>query len=591
MKNSSAISGLFLRFVESLHKEDIPSEKLCQILCEALELKAASHYSRTSNGDLVLKAQYGLSYELYEDFEVNLNTPVGMALKSPAPLLFSDVRTLENYRDKGLIEKFSLKSLVITRIENPGISGVSQQTLGALCMYPKHDDHATSLAAEVTKSMQAISYFISGSLKSECHTLRGDIVSRAAFSADLNSFLHRSLRVLVSRWNIGAASVYFHDDEARVLRLRATTGLKGRRRRNDVFLRDDDELSPIVDAFQKRRTIEDKDAQSNQADSIIEAVDGKVRTTVDVPIFEPTGPRQNVPTVIGVLRVINKSVKSGALVRQMSFGWDDLFILRYACELFGVIGNLHKRIDSTIENLNRTFHGIGNNIHGLEANLSVLQSFDVMRHVPYDYAYLLDDSLAFVESLNAQIDRFEIRTKYQDRLQSPIHEVSLAGEVIAPLPRYAKAVARLLQIDQLHLDISAFVGEKMREIPRVKGDPDYYLIVFKNIIENAIKYCGGTSCSITFAWKSTSEEVVVHVADKGLGISAEDRDVIFREGVRGSRASEASALGAGMGLFHCVELLEQFHAHLSLLDIMPDNLKDHITCFELRFPVWEPQHG
>jgi signal transduction histidine kinase len=84
-------------------------------------------------------------------------------------------------------------------------------------------------------------------------------------------------------------------------------------------------------------------------------------------------------------------------------------------------------------------------------------------------------------------------------------------------------------------------------LPPVMGDADALRSAVQNIVGNAVKYSasGGT---VDVATDATDAAVRIRVADRGLGIDAEDLPHIFKPFFRGRRAVEAQVRGSGVGL-------------------------------------------
>lgn len=76
--------------------------------------------------------------------------------------------------------------------------------------------------------------------------------------------------------------------------------------------------------------------------------------------------------------------------------------------------------------------------------------------------------------------------------------------------------------------------------------------VVETLLGNARRYAPGSPVAVRV--RTEDERVVVTVADRGPGIPAGEREVIFRRGVRGS--TSAGTPGSGLGLYSARRLLE-----------------------------------
>lgn len=84
-------------------------------------------------------------------------------------------------------------------------------------------------------------------------------------------------------------------------------------------------------------------------------------------------------------------------------------------------------------------------------------------------------------------------------------------------------------------------------IDNISGDADKLILVFINLIDNAVKYTpeGGT---ITIEAKQTKDAVEISVNDTGIGIPAKEIPRIFERFYRVDRAYSRELSGTGLGL-------------------------------------------
>jgi signal transduction histidine kinase len=127
-------------------------------------------------------------------------------------------------------------------------------------------------------------------------------------------------------------------------------------------------------------------------------------------------------------------------------------------------------------------------------------------------------------------------------------------------------IAALLQeVCQLHREMvpGAQIVERIAAMPmRMTGDPKLLFQVFSNLLSNAIKYSpdGGV---IAVDAATATDEVVVTIADHGIGIPAADRDRLFERYHRGSNVS--GIVGTGVGLY-LVKMVVDMHGGAVAVD-------------------------
>jgi signal transduction histidine kinase len=81
----------------------------------------------------------------------------------------------------------------------------------------------------------------------------------------------------------------------------------------------------------------------------------------------------------------------------------------------------------------------------------------------------------------------------------------------------------------------------------IEADPEAISVALRNLVDNALKYSPNHP-TVWVEWRAESHRVAILVRDKGPGISAAERKVIFRKFVRGSAAEAANVRGSGVGL-------------------------------------------
>jgi signal transduction histidine kinase len=142
-------------------------------------------------------------------------------------------------------------------------------------------------------------------------------------------------------------------------------------------------------------------------------------------------------------------------------------------------------------------------------------------------------------------------------------------------------VASLLhEVSQLHREMAprSQIVEQFGTTPLpMIGDPKLLFQMFSNILSNAIKYSpdGGP---IEISAGTEADEVVVAIADRGIGIPAQDRDRLFERYHRGSNVS--GIVGTGVGLY-LVKMVVDLHG--GSIDV--EGAEGEGSRFTVRLPV------
>ena len=95
------------------------------------------------------------------------------------------------------------------------------------------------------------------------------------------------------------------------------------------------------------------------------------------------------------------------------------------------------------------------------------------------------------------------------------------------------------------------------------GDAEQLEIVFGNLIDNAVKYSPGPP-EITIETKVGDGRLIVVIADKGIGISKEYQQEIFREFYRVRTGDRHVVKGFGLGLYYVKTVVETHNGSISV---------------------------
>jgi signal transduction histidine kinase len=106
-------------------------------------------------------------------------------------------------------------------------------------------------------------------------------------------------------------------------------------------------------------------------------------------------------------------------------------------------------------------------------------------------------------------------------------------------------------------------------------------MVFRNLIDNAIKYGGAEPAVEVDSQFSSGDTIVTRIVDNGRGIPAKLRRKIFGRFVRLGSELERSQMGTGLGLFIVRTLVKRLHGQISVRD------RGHQagTIFEVQLPA------
>nr|WP_167521263.1 ATP-binding protein [Paenibacillus timonensis] len=97
----------------------------------------------------------------------------------------------------------------------------------------------------------------------------------------------------------------------------------------------------------------------------------------------------------------------------------------------------------------------------------------------------------------------------------------------------------------------------------VKGEENFLFLVFRNLLDNAIRY-NRPNGSVTLQVTEEDEQVVVRVSDTGKGIPLESRELIYERFYRLDSSRARRHGGAGLGLSIVRHLLSFFQGTVEL---------------------------
>ena len=150
----------------------------------------------------------------------------------------------------------------------------------------------------------------------------------------------------------------------------------------------------------------------------------------------------------------------------------------------------------------------------------------------------------FLQIIDEECDT--LQDLIHDILESSIIDAGLLKLEIQPvlLPRLVQGVVD----DMAHrTDKHRFMVDLLGQFPIVDADPERITQVLRNLLDNAVKYSPDGGLIIVRA-EAQSDEVVISVADQGLGIAPEHLHRLFEKYFRAKTGLAQHVVGSGLGL-------------------------------------------
>jgi signal transduction histidine kinase len=164
------------------------------------------------------------------------------------------------------------------------------------------------------------------------------------------------------------------------------------------------------------------------------------------------------------------------------------------------------------------------------------------------------------------------------RLERILKNVEVESELLNELLELSRIKSRRERIERVDLHelmvavADGFAGDfetrritfqLLAHLPVMRCEKARMRQAFQNLIDNATKYMredGPREIAVGLRWES--REVIVSVADTGMGIAAEDLPQLFRVFRRAKNASMLKIPGKGVGLAYVKSIVETYHGRL-----------------------------
>lgn len=572
------------------------AEALVSTLAERLGLAAASLWLYTDEErPLRLRAAVGMTTTAYESFELDLVAYPGQAVVTDAVLSIEHSELLGSpyYRDKGVLPEDAKGGMVTGPLKVPACSpdgrehvGVSG-SIGVLCLYPRNADERSSLREWLQQNDEFLGRLYVATLERYAMDLRRLIVDRVAFRKDLSSLEHNFLMLARDELSVEAAQLWVVDPAHKLVYLHRKIGLD-RRPVHDIQPLPYGDTSPIMRCFASGETlIHAKSRPIVGADQLAQGLNGALSNAMLVSLPLPSAAKLRARPVksAGVLVLLNhfaRDAGGGATKHMTTATWEDRFVARFSCQMLAVLMFQMLKSRDYESDFERLMHGARSSLHGPLQNLLELDTDAIDRAVADRQRNYVSDAVFWLEELMAQINRNELIGRESLELE-PVHlyhdvltKISAMARRMPPPPPTERPVVTGLE-NSAHL----------RRMPRVAGDEAALTCVFRNLVDNSIKYAvrsEGFVPEVRFSvgLSSDASRVVVTVADNGIGIPDADRQMIFEDRFRGALARAHEPAGVGRGLHDCRTLLERMNGEIVLLQTPPGETG---TRFRVSLPV------
>lgn len=186
--------------------------------------------------------------------------------------------------------------------------------------------------------------------------------------------------------------------------------------------------------------------------------------------------------------------------------------------------------------------------HDLRSPLTSIQGFASMLEsgmvgeMNEKQTYFVDKILSGIAQMTSLVDNIQDAGRYDP--ETGFYEMERSqcdlGEMIQKIMRN-----HLLPAEKQDLTLEAAIAD---DVPIINADVNMLERAITNLVDNAIKYTpngGGVSVNVY----CEDDDLIISVADNGLGISPDHQKLLFERHVRIPRREHKRIKGSGLGLF------------------------------------------
>lgn len=533
------------------------------------EIKAGSYGEKSCDRSCLI--------ELIEDvisFEADKSIAGKLINSEEKVLKIEDVMKHDSFRSIRLGEALKLRRALFLKIKNLGTGLIS----GIVVIYPQDKSPVYEMDYDRCNIfVSLLENIVTNASRVRMHKYLDKILEVAVWvNKNINIFFDKIRDLIVDGISASACSIFVVDPFNDLIRLKTTTGVKpgpksqyvngGDWALENVYYRigegftgkvvENNEIEIVNDFNLKQSKWIEKKQTKNSLFMPIKSVDGK--------------------KAIGVIRCSTKPNK--LLYSQVeSFNYEDIKIVNYVSKLISVFLELHFYQRSQKLMISRVPHELTSSLRSIYNACEVLEVNDPKKDGYKDVFNQKIDSIKGEAELSMMtvygLSLFEIDINEYEFVLSNISEdvIKRIGDMVESISKKEKRVC--------------VTYEPFVEIPNLYIDQKKIVLVFYNLLRNAVKYtldpergCGKCGILITNGRDEKRKSYTVSVSNFGIGISESKKEDIFLPGIRSIEAMRINPVGKGLGLALAKNIM-RVHGG----DIEVTNLKDP-TVFTLYFP-------
>jgi signal transduction histidine kinase len=225
-----------------------------------------------------------------------------------------------------------------------------------------------------------------------------------------------------------------------------------------------------------------------------------------------------------------------------------------------------------------------------QANLTLQRLDDVRRRMFADISHELRTPLTIISG-EAEVTLRNRNVQSEDYRTALSRIVDLTGQVAklvedlmflarsdtADLRVHMRPIRAIAILEEAIEDLRALASSKEIEVELrlsieadafLDADPSRLSQLLLILVDNACRY-SESGRQIRISLDRRHDDVLISVADQGIGIPAEEVDAVFDRYFRGEHARQLSPKGVGLGL-HVAKTIAEVHGGRLMIDSKPD---------------------
>jgi signal transduction histidine kinase len=211
-------------------------------------------------------------------------------------------------------------------------------------------------------------------------------------------------------------------------------------------------------------------------------------------------------------------------------------------------------------------HEFKSPLAAVKLNLQTLQK----RELPKEQREkIIDIAVSETDRIDNLVENALIATRIESRnLDIQRTDLDLSGAVNSAVERL-----RMTHSDEIR------IGVEIEDDVMVQGDQLAIASLLHNLLENAVKYSTGTP-EVHVSLSTIRKNAVLRVSDKGIGISDEEKNVVFKKFYRVGNEETRKSKGTGLGLFIVKHIVDLHGGRIDIYDNIPAG-----SIFEVTLPL------